>query len=256
MVRIQPLNLSQAHGPGLALPEDEVHVYWLECDSADGAGQWLGLLSPEELERHGRFVFEKDRRLFLLAHATARLVLARYTDCDPKSLEFDVNAYGKPRLRPRAGSPCPGFNLSHTHGLVAVAVAHEEDIGVDVENSQRTTGWADLVKTVFTPEEQAELWRCPAGQRQQRFYELWTLKEAYIKARGMGLSLPLQGFSIRMPENRPIGIAFGEEIADDPSGWRFELFAVETFRLALAIRARNRKQWTVRLLSAQTAPAR
>ena len=236
----------------LALPQDEVHVYWLECDSAAGGEQWLGLLSHEELDRHSRFVFERDRRPFLLAHVTARLVLARYTDCDPKSLEFDLNAYGKPRLRPRAGSPCPGFNLSHTHGLVALAVAHEEDIGVDVENSHRAADWADLVKNVFTPEEQAGLWRCLPAQRQQRFYELWTLKEAYIKARGMGLSLPLQDFSIRMPENRPIGIAFGAQIADDPAGWRFELFAIETFRLALAIRARNRQQWTVRLLSAQT----
>jgi 4'-phosphopantetheinyl transferase len=217
--------------------------------------QWLGLLSPEELNRHGRFVFERDRQLYLMAHATVRLVLARHTDCDPKSLEFDLNVYGKPRLRPRAGSPCPGFNLSHTHGLVALALAHEEDIGVDVE-SHRSSDWAELVKTVFTPEEQVGLWYCPPAQRQRRFYELWTLKEAYIKARGMGLSLPLQGFSIQMPENGPIGIVFGREIADDPAEWRFELFALKTIPLAVAIRVRDRKHWKIRLFSAQSLLAR
>jgi len=235
----------------LDLPQDDVHVYWLKYDSAVDVEPWLGILSPEEVDRHGRLVFERDRRLFLVAHAATRLILARYTNRDPSSLEFVLNPYGKPHLRARTGSPCPGFNLSHTHGLVALAVADEQDIGLDIENSRCAAGWAELVRNVLTPEEQAELWSCPPNQQQRRFYELWTLKEAYIKARGIGFSLPFHGFSIRLPVNRTIGIAFGDGIVDNPAAWWFELFAIETFRLALAIRASNGKRWTVRLLSAE-----
>lgn len=233
----------------LALPENEVHLYWLESETAAVGEQWLGLLSAEERARHSRFLFEKDRRIFLLAHAMARLALARYTGGDPASLEFDVNPYGKPFLCARAGAPCPGFNLSHTHGMVALAIGREPDVGVDVEDTARAGDWARLAGNVFTEEERAGLGRLPPAERQRRFYELWTLKEAYIKARGMGLSIPLDGFSMRMPARGPIGIQFGASVADDAAGWQFEMFAIATFRLALAIRARDRRKWTVRLLA-------
>jgi len=239
----------------LALPENEVHLYWLESGTAAVGDQWLALLSSDERERHSRFLFEKDRRIFLLAHAMARLAVARYTGSDPASLEFEVNTYGKPHLRPCAGAPCPGFNLSHTHGMVALAISHEPDIGVDVEDTARTGDWAHLAGNVFTAEEQAGLWRLPPEDRQPRFYELWTLKEAYIKARGMGLSLPLDGFSIRMPENAPIGIQFAEAIADDAACWQFEMFAIGTFRLSVAVRVRSPQKWTVRLFAGETGLA-
>jgi len=239
----------------LALPENEVHVYYLKSDTAADGEAWLRLLSPEERERYGRYLFEKDRRIFLLAHALARLVLALYTGSEPEDLEFDVNEYGKPSVRAQAGKPCPGFNLSHTHGMVALAVAQEQDIGVDVEDTRRSADWLGLTGKVFTPAEQADLWSLAPDDRKQRFYELWTLKEAYIKARGMGLSLPLEGFSMRMPRNAPVGIEFGAAIEDDADQWQFELFTIAAFRLAVAVRTRSGQRRTVRLLARETGLA-
>jgi 4'-phosphopantetheinyl transferase len=232
----------------LELPENEVHVYYLESEKAAPGDGWLRVLSPAERERHARFIFEKDRRIFLLAHALTRLALARYTGMDAESLEFDTNKYGKPSLR----TPGFGFNLSHTRGFVALAVAREPETGVDVEDTGRTTDWAGLAPRVFTEAEQAGLWARAPQDRQRRFYELWTLKEAYIKARGMGLALPLDGFSMGIPQHGPIGIGFGPAIADDASTWQFELFEIASFRLAVAVRIRQ-GQRSVRLFAGETS---
>jgi 4'-phosphopantetheinyl transferase len=239
----------------LALPDDEVHVYWLETDGVALDERWLPLLSPEERERHGRFVFEKDRRLFLLAHVLTRSALAQYVGSDPAGLEFAENEYGKPRLVARPGAPCPGFNLSHTHGMVAVAIANEAELGVDVEDSRRAGNWEGIQRTVFTDAEREHLQGLPSEHQKERFYELWTLKEAYLKARGMGFSLPLDGFSMRISDGRPIGIEFTRAIADHPAEWQFELFAMATCRLAVAIRAPGGKKWTVRLLAGESGLA-
>lgn len=235
-----------------ALPESDVHVHYLESGTADAGEAVLQVLSPEEREKHNRFVFEKDRRIYGLAHALTRRMLAQYTDIAPDQLEFDTNAYGKPSLRAQGGAPVVGFNLSHTHGMVAVAVARESEIGLDVENTSRATGWRELTGKVFTPAEETGLWSLPTEEQGSRFFELWTLKEAYIKARGMGMSLPLEGFSMRLAERGRVGIEFGAAIKDDAAQWQFELFKIAAFRLAVAVRNRGGQRHTVRLFTGET----
>lgn len=214
-----------------------MHVHWLDCRNAGDTADLLSLLSPEEYRRYEKFVFARDKALFTQAHALKRLTLASYTGTGPKELSFDQNAQGKPFLRPRRGSAAPGFNLSHTHGMVVLAVAYESDIGVDVENVQRTGRWDDLVQTVFTVEEQAGIWACPPDERPRKFYELWTFKEAYVKARGLGLSLPLQEFTIRSHAGGYAVVSTVQDTRNGATDWQLESFSIEPFHIAIAIRA-------------------
>jgi 4'-phosphopantetheinyl transferase len=194
------------------------------------------LLSEEEQERYHRFRFDKDRNLFLSAHAAKRLLLARYTGTPPEQLQFACNAFGKPHL---PGSGAPVFNLSHTRGFVAVAIAGPPfELGVDTEDSQRGGNWRDLITRVFTPAEQEQILRCLEAEQQARFFELWTLKEAYSKAKGLGLSLPLQSFSFQLE-----GDAIALRTEGDTAGWQFELHPNGVFRIALAARNLRRTPW-------------
>jgi 4'-phosphopantetheinyl transferase len=201
----------------------------------DGA---LALLDDEERAVHARFLVEPPRRLYLAAHALVRLTLSRYAEVEPRAWRFARNAYGRPHVAgPMAGRGLH-FNLSHTTGLVALAVAATEDVGIDVENTARTLDHDRLAPSVFAPAELAALRRIadPVARR-TRFFVLWTLKEAYIKARGMGLSLPLDGFSFDLDGPEPT-IAFAASCPDDPARWRFRYDApTPTHRLALAVPA-------------------
>jgi 4'-phosphopantetheinyl transferase len=133
------------------------------------------------------------------------------------------------------GNDAPVFNLSHTRGFVAVAIADPSfELGVDTEDSQRGGNWRDLITRVLTPGEREQILHCLEAEQQARFFELWTLKEAYSKAKGLGLSLPLHSFSFQLDGD---GIALQTEF--DALGWQFELHPNGVFRIALA--ARNQK---------------
>jgi 4'-phosphopantetheinyl transferase len=223
----------------ILLPPDTVHLYWLRCQAAP-PDECLRLLSEEERERYHRFRFDKDRDLFLSAHAAKRLLLARYTGTPPEQLQFACNAYGKPYL---PGNDAPVFNLSHTRGFVAVAIAGPSfELGVDTEDSQRGGNWRDLITRVFTPGEQEQILHCLQADPQARFFELWTLKEAYSKAKGLGLSLPLQSFSFQLDGDR-----IELQTKDDAAGWQFELHPNGVFRIALAARNQKRTPWRSKL---------
>ena len=203
----------------LALSTGEFHLWTVFTDTvtdADALRRCEAILSPEETARYQRFHFEKHRRQFLVSHAFIRSVLARYVDAPAEALRFAVGSHGKPELLDAGDLR---FNLSHTTGLAALAIVRQHDIGVDVEHSERRTVGIDLAERYFAPAEVAQLHALDEAQRQQAFFEFWTLKEAYIKARGLGLALPLDAFAYtRGPRTT---IAFSEPIADDPHAWQF-----------------------------------
>ena len=193
-----------------ALGPREAHVWHLAADNEADAGaydRWWDLLSHSERGRASRFVVPADRHRFVLAHAALRVILSRYIRNAPTLLTFETNAYGRPELSTSAGGRPLRFNLSHTYGLIAVAVCREYDIGVDVECTLRrsTADWFELAARFFSPFETAALRRLANEQRDQRFLQVWTLKEAYIKARGLGLSIPLHAFSFDLTDDAPPG---------------------------------------------------
>ncbi|TCS39451.1 4'-phosphopantetheinyl transferase [Paucimonas lemoignei] len=156
------------------------------------------LLNDEERERCHRFHFEHDRQHFVAAHALSRLAIAHYLQCAPQELAFARHANGKPYLAAGSGQPPLRFNLSHTRGMVACVMTQEHDCGIDVERVREMTHLDGVAETVFSERELDYLKRqsIDASSRLNAFFRLWTLKEAYIKATGLGMSAPLRQISI------------------------------------------------------------
>lgn len=232
-----PLNL---FAPSLmALPSDEVHVWIVEPEQIEEPQlleAYLGLLSPEEREKQRRFHFERHRRQYLVSHALVRLTLSRYAPVRPEAWSFVTNEYGCPRVEGEA-EPRLRFNLSHTDGMAMVAVAGNVDVGVDVEDSSRPGETVGLADRFFAPSEVVALRALEVERQRERFFEYWTLKEAYIKARGMGLSIPLAQFAFELRPGQHPRISFDPRLVDEPEGWQFvQLRPSARHQAALAVR--------------------
>jgi 4'-phosphopantetheinyl transferase len=223
----------------IRLDPDVAHVWYTVTDTLDDAhlAAALTLLSADELARHARFVFDRDRRDFAAAHALTRRVLSLHADVPPHEWTFDIAPRGKPSIAARpSGTPALTFNLSHTRGLVACAVARDADIGVDVERVDRSVDVMGLAKRHFSSQELAGLAALPEERRATRFVEIWTLKEAFIKATGDGLAQPLDSFGFAFGTGA--ALTFIAPAGLEPQTWAFWLFAPSAGqRLAVAIRA-------------------
>jgi 4'-phosphopantetheinyl transferase len=146
-------------------------------------------LAPDERERAAAFALEAARRRFIVTRALLRRSLSRYADVAPEGWVFSRGPHGKPRLDGAQAALGLCFNVSHTAGLGVCAVARSE-VGVDVQNTTHPLP-AHVRERYLTELEREELRRLPESERVARFFEYWTLKEAYVKARGLGFSLPL-----------------------------------------------------------------
>jgi 4'-phosphopantetheinyl transferase len=194
-------------------------------------------LSAGERERHARFRFETDRDVYLVAHSLVRRMLSRVTGAAPLALEFVAGEHGRPEIVAPGPAAAFRFNLSHTHGLVACAVTRAADIGVDVEYVERKVELMSVANHVFSPREVEGLTSLSGGAQRERFFELWTLKEAYIKAIGKGLSAPLRSITFEPERSDPVPVYFDAEVQDDHARWclrRFHVGPVHRMALALA----------------------
>jgi 4'-phosphopantetheinyl transferase len=180
--------------------------------------------SGEERARRLRLRFERDRRERLVSVALARTTLSRYADVEPGDWVFERNEHGRPDPVPGQGERPLRFNVSHAHGLVACAVAVERAVGVDVEWVERRGDPVAIARRWFDAAEAAELEVLPATRRRERFFEYWTLKESYVKARGLGLGLLLRSIAFDIADERRIDIRIDPELDDDPRDWQFALF--------------------------------
>lgn len=198
---------------------------------------YLALLTDAERARHERYYFDKDKRMFLATRALVRTVLSRYRPAiAPAAWRFSNNEYGRPFVDNDRGLY---FNLSNTRGLVVCAVANHEAVGVDVENTTRRTEPTAIAHRFFSASEVAALQALPTAQQRERFFSLWTLKESYIKARSMGLAIPLGRFSFELRQADHITIGF-DALDDDPSRWHFALMkAADHHRVAVSFGARE-----------------
>ncbi|MCA9688440.1 MAG: 4'-phosphopantetheinyl transferase superfamily protein [Myxococcales bacterium] len=220
------------------LAEGEVHVYWARPEQIldpDLLAAYRAMLDDEERRRHGCYLFNRHRHLYLVSHALARVTLSAYAGAPPAALQFTIGPHGRPDLDPAHGLGRLRHNLSHTDGLAVCAVARG-DIGVDVEDTSRRSSGISIAEHFFAAPEVAALRALPEPAQRDRFFDYWTLKEAYIKARGMGLALPLGDFAYTLggPE---IQIGFSGTIEDDPAAWRFRLLEPgRPHRIAVALR--------------------
>ena len=188
---------------------------WGAPDSPDFAS----LLDAAEIERAGRYRFESDRRRFASAHGQVRLILGALLGIEPAALVFEQNPYGKPFV-----PDCPvRFNLSHSSGMGLLAVTLGQEVGVDIEVIRAQTDYALIAGRFFSREEQQALQSLPDELRLSGFFNAWTRKEAYIKARGLGLKIPLDQFAVSLHPHQPARLLHAEP--DAPQEWT--MFALE-----------------------------
>jgi 4'-phosphopantetheinyl transferase len=223
---------------------DTVTVWTVEQDAPAVRARlesYLSLLTEAERQRRERFAMEGDRERFVIGRALARTMLSHYAAIRPREWRIDIDERGRPLL----GHRPPGvadlrFNLSHTPGLIACAVAIGREVGVDVEHVGRQVVHDGIPERFFSPREVADLRALPADEQGLVFFDYWTLKESYIKARGLGLALPLGQFSFSRHESRPPTISFAPELPDDPDTWQFaQYWPTPTHRMAVAVRRRG-----------------
>lgn len=182
-----------------ALNSGTVHLWkrHLETTTAE-VDSLYPLLSSDEQERALRFRVETPRRDFIVTRGTLRVLLAHYLGTTPRDLRFRCEAKGKPVLD---GESNFCFNVSHANGLALLAFVHRRNIGVDVENLARETDAVQLAERFFSERERDVMRRLRGDELQTAFFRCWTRKEAYIKAKGDGLSLPLDQFDVSIAPN-------------------------------------------------------
>jgi len=228
--------------PG-ALGGREAHLHVLRLDAlaqaseAELRARYGSLLAPDEAERQSRYLFEHSRRQHLLTRVLARSVLSRYAPVDARAWRFGASPHGRPFIAAPALAAPLAFNLAHTDGIIVCLVARGAEAGIDVEYTLRRTAFAQVGQRFFSRSEAAALRALPVDAQRERFFAYWTLKEAYIKARGLGLALPLGAFSFALDDG-PISIAFDARIDDEPGAWQFERIALSPeHACAIALRA-------------------
>jgi 4'-phosphopantetheinyl transferase len=190
----------------LALGDNEIHVWLVATTDADiNLASCADLLSSAEQARAKKFMFDRDRRLYTVAHAALRSILSRYLQAAPTSIEFIEGSNGKPKLR----ANLPGdlrFNLSHSGERAMIAAAFGREIGVDIERVKEGFGFDEVAEHFFTAGEVAALRALPSHLQRQAFYKCWTSKEAFLKAKGTGLSGKLDEVEILMGSDEDVRV--------------------------------------------------
>lgn len=219
--------------------QSEAHVWIAYPDSAPAQHlieQYLPLLNSEEQERYRRFHFDHDRHTYLAAHALLRITLSRYALCEPARWGFKRNEQGKPEIALMSNLPPLRMNLSHTQGMVACVVALDRGCGVDVERVRSMKDMAGIAEVVFSNAENDYLRAQDETEWPHHFFKFWTLKEAYIKATGQGLSAPLKDITFDIAEAQIQTTLRNASLND--AGWQFyHEKPVASHHLAVAVKS-------------------
>lgn len=191
----------------LRLAADEVHVWKASLDLPPARVRALArTLSEDERARAGRFVFEQDRSWFIARRGLLRTILSGYLDVAPGALEFRDGPHGKPAIASDAGEPPLRFSASHTAGTALFAVTAGREVGVDLERVRPDFPSDEVAERFFSPDEVQAFRAVSAAGRPIAFFSCWTRKEAYLKARGVGLSLPLDRFDVSLSPDEPAAL--------------------------------------------------
>ncbi len=220
---ISPNQLWNSPPGDLELSENEVHVWRASLNAPLAVIQNLQLsLTTDEATKAKRFHFEKHRNHFIVARGLLRTILSRYLDIDPHQLRFCYNAYGKPSLDPSSHKSTLNFNLSHSHDLALYAFTYSRQVGIDIEYMRANVEYEELAKRFFSPDENAILHALPEAFKQEAFFNCWTRKEAYIKARGKGLSIPLESFDVSLRPGEPAALLNSREDPQETTRWSLQ----------------------------------
>jgi 4'-phosphopantetheinyl transferase len=227
----------------LVLPDDEAHLWRVDLEALrTDEPRWQKLLSSDESTRAARFHFSRDRQLFVASRALLRTILAAYLATDPTTLIFSYSKKEKPSLGPvHAGSDVM-FNVSHSGGIALLAFTRGREIGVDVEQVRRDFELEAISGRFFCSHGQEQLAPLPLDVSVEAFFRCWTRKEAYIKATGEGLSLPLRQFDVSLAPGETNALLATRPDGSEARRWRLlEVPAGVGYVAALCVLGRDWK---------------
>ncbi|MBR8838429.1 MAG: 4'-phosphopantetheinyl transferase superfamily protein [Stigonema ocellatum SAG 48.90 = DSM 106950] len=222
----------------LVLSKDEVHVWCASLDqSASRFQQLTKTLSQDEQLRADRFRFEKHRQRFIIGRGVLRAILGRYMNIEPSQLRFCYGSHGKPALATASPTGMLDFNLSHSGGVALYAFARDRQIGIDIESLRPVSEVEQIADRFFSIREYEELRAFPPSQQHNAFFRYWTLKEAYVKATGLGLSLPLNKFEVSLAPGDSAVLLKTSVDAQVPDHWSLmELSVGHGYAAAIAVK--------------------
>ena len=208
----------------LSLPTDEVHVWLAKLDDYP-ADSLKVMLAADELARAARFHFDRDRNHFIVARALLRKLLAAYLDMDAGELQISYAEKGKPSVE-KSGRGSLKFNVAHSHGLGIYAFSWNREVGIDLEFMREDLADEKVAERFFSQSEIKSLRELPAELRKQGFFDCWTRKEAYIKARGEGLSIPLDEFDVSLAPGEEAVLLRNHKDPGEVARWSMQSVAV------------------------------
>jgi 4'-phosphopantetheinyl transferase len=228
----------------LILGSNAVHVWRVSLDqSPSQIALFRNHLDDDERSRADRFYFSRDRERFIVARGILRAVLGRYSNRAPESLSFSYSTHGKPALASETGIDAIRFNLSHSHGTALYAFTRGREVGVDLEFIRCDLEAEQIAERFFSHSEIEALRALPPSLREYAFFLCWTRKEAYIKARGEGLSTPLDQFDVSLIPGEPAALLSAQSDSDDVLRWTLRnLIPASGYAAALATEGRD---WTL-----------
>ncbi len=220
--------------PDFSIPPGTVHVWLFRLDGPVWTDlAWEQSLSKEEVDRSKKFKFKMDRLRFIARRGILRLLLSRYSETPPAEIIYRTNPHGKLSLP----SGHISFNLSSSQDRIAYAFVLEQDIGVDLEQVRPLPDLVRLAERWFSPEERAGLFALPADLQPGAFFHIWTQKEAFIKARGDGLSYPLKDFSVSAEPDKPAQLLSVKNVSEESRAWKMANGVFEEgWRVAVCVR--------------------
>jgi 4'-phosphopantetheinyl transferase len=228
--------------------QHESHVWFTvpECiqDRARLRG-FLAMLAEDETRRHNRFQFSEDRHRFLISHALVRQVLSRYCELTPEEWHFSRSEHGKPEIC-NPGAPRLRFNLTHTVGLAACVVNLSGECGIDAEQITGRHNPLGVARRMFSQAEYLHQRRLTGQAQLDYFFQRWTLREAYVKARGIGIRFPTRKLLFHVDADDRISVEFEPEIDDCDENWQLQLLRpTERHVAAVAIARRGQQPKTI-----------
>jgi len=251
--------MDNGYRPRRRIEERAAHVWHAQLQMEPSTARTLSeLLSPDESFRAQRFRFVRDYETYVVSRGLLRLLLSYYLDLPPPEIRFIYGPYGKPALAPECGRL--EFNLSHSKGLVAYVFSPHREVGVDIEFvCPKRADW-QVARQCFSLREIESLQKVPSELFTEAFFACWTRKEAYIKARGVGVSLALDQFDVSVEPGEQPALLGSRENPQEASRWTFkDLNLVPEFKGALAVEGHNLDveffRWPDDCIAAQSAHA-